>query len=82
MVKTRSQSKIEQQKDKSLYEVNIDFDEASEAWKENKLSQGNGTYRYRCLMPGKNGGKCIKKCLPTEDFCLVHYRMTYGRNYY
>jgi hypothetical protein len=83
MVKTRSQTKLDEEKeDKGIYKVNIDFDEASEAWKQNKLSQGNGTYRYRCLKPGKNGAKCIKKCLPNEDFCLVHYRMTFGHNYY
>ena len=29
-----------------LYEVNIDFDEASEAWKSNKKYIGNGCYKY------------------------------------
>ena len=28
------------------YAVNIDFDEASNAWKANKRSIGNGSYRY------------------------------------
>jgi hypothetical protein len=28
------------------YEVNIDFDEASAAWKANKKSLGNGCYKY------------------------------------
>ena len=28
--------------DKGIFEVNIDFDGASEAWKENKKSSGNG----------------------------------------
>ena len=31
-----------------LYEVNIDFDEASKAWRANKRSIGNGHYRYLC----------------------------------
>ena len=32
---------------KSLYEVNIDFDEAHEAWMANKIKQKNGCYKYR-----------------------------------
>lgn len=30
-----------------LYEVDIDFDEASKAWRQNKISLGNGTYDYK-----------------------------------
>jgi len=29
-----------------LYEVNIDFDEASNCWLKNKKKLGNGTYKY------------------------------------
>jgi hypothetical protein len=29
-----------------LYEVDIDFDDASEAWRANKKSIGNGQYKY------------------------------------
>ena len=32
---------------KPLYEVDIDFDEASEAWRSNKTSIGNGQYKYK-----------------------------------
>lgn len=32
---------------KELYEVNIDFDGASRAWKKNKISIGNGSYKYK-----------------------------------
>ena len=32
---------------KPLYEVNIDFDEAHEAWVANKIKQKNGCYKYR-----------------------------------
>ena len=32
---------------KPLYEVDIDFDEASEAWRSNKTSIGNGEYKYK-----------------------------------
>jgi hypothetical protein len=37
---------------KALYEVNIDFDEASEAWRANKKYIGNGSYKY--ITPKKN----------------------------
>jgi len=30
------------------YEVNINFDEASKAWMENKKSIGGGCYKYIC----------------------------------
>jgi hypothetical protein len=40
---TRSQTTYEK---KTLYEVNIDFDEASEAWRANKKYIGNGSYKY------------------------------------
>jgi hypothetical protein len=42
-MKTRSQTKY---KNSTLFEVNIDFDSASEAWKANKKSIGNGMYKY------------------------------------
>jgi hypothetical protein len=70
MVKTRSQIKYEM----SLYEVNIDFDDASEAWKSNKLSIGNGSYKYVCCNKGKNNKTCIAKCLPGENYCRTHLK--------
>lgn len=71
-MKTRSQTKYE---NIALYEVNIDFDEASEAWKANKKSIGNGSYKYVCAKRGKNNNCCISKCLPGEDYCRVHLKM-------
>ena len=29
-----------------VYEVDFDFDDASEQWRKNKISKGNGTYVY------------------------------------
>jgi hypothetical protein len=46
---TRSQTTYE---NKALYEINIDFDEASEAWRANKKYIGNGSYKY--ITPKKN----------------------------
>lgn len=40
---TRSQTTY---KNNALFEVNIDFDEASEAWRANKKYIGNGSYKY------------------------------------
>ena len=34
------------EEDEGIYAVNIDFDEASAAWKKNKKSTGNGCYTY------------------------------------
>ena len=65
---TRSQSK-----QPPLYSVEIDFDEASAAWKSNKISQGNGTYTYCCIAISKTGKKCCQKIYKTTDYCARHY---------
>lgn len=70
-MKTRSQTKLEKT---AIYEVNIDFDGASEAWKANKRYVGNGTYRYICSKKGKHNNQCIAKCLPGEDYCRTHLK--------
>jgi hypothetical protein len=71
-MKTRSQTRYE---NSALYEVNIDFNTASEEWKANKRPIGNGSYRYVCCRRGKNNNMCISKCLPGEDYCRVHLKM-------
>ena len=71
-MKTRSQTKCEKV---TLYEVNIDFDGASAAWKANKRSIGNGSYKYVCAKIGKHNNCCIAKCLPGEDYCRAHLKM-------
>ncbi len=54
-------------------EVYINFDEASAAWKANKKSIGNGSYKYICCVD-KNGKKCGIKCLMGEMYCRTHYK--------
>jgi len=73
-MKTRSQTKSEsrQSEFRQLYEVNIDFDESSEAWRANKKLIGNGTYKYICAKRCKNNKFCAMKCLPEEDYCKSH----------
>jgi hypothetical protein len=63
---TRSQNR------KTLYEVNIDFDEASQAWKANKKSIGNGSYKYICLRITKQGKPCKRESCPECDHCKIH----------
>jgi len=53
-------------------EVNINFDEASEAWRSNKKSKGNGTYRYICLAKTKAGKECSREPIICSDFCKIH----------
>jgi hypothetical protein len=71
-MQTRSQTKHQKSQ---LYEVNIDFDEASEAWKANKRSIGNGSYKYVCAKKSKNNSCCLRKCLPGEIYCKTHLKM-------
>jgi hypothetical protein len=54
-----------------LYEVNIDFDDASVAWRSNKKSVGNGCYKYICPAE-KNGIKCGKTCYKESEYCWQH----------
>jgi hypothetical protein len=54
------------------YEVNIDFDEASNFWKQNKKSIGNGQYKYICPKDKKDGSKCGKICYKEMEFCWIH----------
>jgi hypothetical protein len=71
-MKTRSQTNYE---NSALYEVNINFDEASKYWKENKRYICNGTYKYVCAKLDKNNNCCKNKCLPCEEYCKVNLKM-------
>jgi hypothetical protein len=61
------------------YSVNIDFDDASESWKENKISIGNGMYKYKtnsiytqCIMILKDGSDCNLRRKKGSSFCRKH----------
>ncbi len=58
----------------ALYEVNIDFDKASKAWKANKKYIGNGSYKYVCCGITKTGNKCNKQSLEFVDYCKMHMK--------
>ena len=72
-MKTRSQTRNEiNQEQRVIYEVNIDFDEASRAWQSNKKSIGNGQYKYVCPCNKADGTICKKVCYKSSEFCWAH----------
>lgn len=70
-MQTRSSKKI------TTYEVFIDFDEASTAWRENKIVGENGCYKYKCLQICKNSKECSLGCVLFEKYCKRHLKMNY-----
>jgi hypothetical protein len=65
---TRSQSRS------ALYSVDIDFDEASEAWRANKKPLANGMFKYICGCPTKSGSKCMRPPKTGHQFCATHIK--------
>ena len=51
-------------------EVNIDFDEASRAWRKNKTRVGQ-SYKYVCSVDGCMR-YCCKDIYATSMFCIWH----------
>jgi hypothetical protein len=77
-MKTRSQTTCEMSK--IMYEVVINFDEASNEWKSNKKYVGNGTYKYICTQKTKNGNQCKRESLQGGDFCKMHNVINHKTN--
>lgn len=79
-MRTRSQKEIkkeeenekEEEEKKNIYEVVIDFDGASAAWRANKRRMGNGCYKYVCESITKTGKKCTKDSITSSTFCNIH----------
>ena len=42
------------------FKVEIDFDEASKAWRQNKISLGNGHFAYKCQYIHSDNIECHK----------------------
>jgi len=55
-----------------MYDVNIDFDQASKMWRNNKISIGNGSYKYICSALCKTGKKCRNQPLKNKQVCHIH----------
>jgi len=66
---TRSQTKYQHS---ALFKVEINFDEASEAWKANKKSTGNGCYKYICSKKTVLGNSCKRESLAGSEYCKIH----------
>jgi hypothetical protein len=50
----------------------IDFSEASDAWRANKQSIGNGSYKYICCSTTKSGNSCKRESTINSDYCKLH----------
>lgn len=75
-MQTRSKSKVERislENNDGRYKVDIDFDEASRMWRENKKQVSSGVFVYLCgyVFPGKNK-KCTNRCMNGLDMCYIH----------
>lgn len=66
---TRSQAKYDSM---AIYSVDIDFDGASDAWRANKKSIGNGHYKYICIGITKTGNGCKRESLAGCNYCSLH----------
>ena len=76
-MQTRSQTKNQTRSEwvpttVAVYEVDIDFDEASKMWKFNKKRMGNGTYKYICCELNKSGLKCGRNIADDTACCKTH----------
>ena len=77
IMQTRSQTKNQTRSEwvpttVAVYEVDIDFDEASKMWKFNKKRMGNGTYKYICCELNKSGLKCGRNIADDTACCKTH----------
>ena len=52
---TRNMKKVSEHN--ATYDVVIDFDEASEEWQKNKISIGNGMYKYQANSKNSKNSK-------------------------
>ena len=58
-----------------MFPVTIDFEEASKEWRKNKVSIGNGSFRYRCAHFSVNKQQfCKNKPVLSSPFCRFHYK--------
>ncbi len=58
---------------KNTLEVNIDFDDAINAWRSNKKSLGNGHYKYICQVITISKNKiCENSCYKGTNTCWIH----------
>jgi hypothetical protein len=74
-MQTRSQTRLLKTVEKPpMYELDIDFDDASACWRKNKKYLGNGTYKYICPIQKKDGNICCNPCYGQLIVCWAHRR--------
>ena len=52
--------------------VDIDFDEASTAWRANKKPIKNGCFKYLCCQKTLSGNPCKRESLIKDIYCNQH----------
>jgi len=56
-----------------MYQVDIDFDDASKEWRMNKVDLGGGNYRYRCAhFSTKKQQFCKNRLVFKSPYCRFH----------
>lgn len=55
-----------------MFKVEIDFDESSKAWRRNKISIGNGHFKYICGVESFNKQICKIVCKGEWTNCDFH----------
>jgi hypothetical protein len=66
------QTKLEIKTPITRYNVEIDFDDATNEWNKNKQKLENGCYKYICGYLCKSGKKCKKKPSLSFSYCSTH----------
>ena len=56
--------------------IEIDFNDASEQWRKNKICLSNGTFKYKCLAKTKLGLQCKKPAVKHSNYCCIHNNKT------
>jgi len=68
-----SQMKLaNESKNIALYNIEINFDESSIAWRSNKKLVGSGQFKYKCLQKTQTGNDCKREALSGLNTCKCH----------
>ena len=57
---------------KPEYTVEINFDEASVAWRANKKPVKNGCFKYLCCQKTLSGNQCKRESQINGNYCKQH----------
>jgi hypothetical protein len=72
VIQNEVEYELQNMSDKGIYEVSIDFDDASACWRANKKHTGNETYKYVCGCTTANETYCKNPCKRGFTFCAQH----------